>query len=171
MVNISSILINIQPPMTRLSIIHDVVNQLVCIGNNLFQGTYSLIPYVILDADKHTIKNRHLIKLDKLLLPIILHLWHFSPHHRIFTIKFNCIWNYICRNKKVKRSKEHLLTRMTLSTFLTLSLRGVHFGPWLIDFFVLHDVLNLTDLAGNDLIRWKALKTTKILQKLNDTCH
>lgn len=60
---------------------------------------------------------------------------------------------------------------MTLSSFLTLSLREVHFGPWLIDFFDLHDVLNLIDLAGNDSIRLKALKTTKILQKLNDKCH
>ena len=64
---------------------------------------------------------------------------------------------------------------MTLWTFLTLSLREVHFGPWLIDFFVLHDVLNLTDLAENDLIRLKALKTTKMIQKwyrkdLNQPC-
>ena len=59
---------------------------------------------------------------------------------------------------------------MTLSSFLTLFLREVHFGPWLIDFFVLHDDLTLTDLAENDLIRLKALKTTKILQS-NDDNH
>lgn len=59
---------------------------------------------------------------------------------------------------------------MTLSSFLTLFLIGVHFGPWLIDFFVLHDDSTLTDLAGNDLIRLKALKTTKILQS-NDDNH
>ena len=88
------------------------------VGDHFVSSQKSPTPFEKTTEFCLSVQNRHLIKLDKLLLPIILHWWHFSPHHQISTIKFNCIWNYICRNEKLKEAKSIYLQEWPYRRFL-----------------------------------------------------
>ena len=116
--------------MTSISIIYNVVYQIFC--RIVYRQHIIYVTYCMLYNWKLInilLQKSSLNKARQIISGYNFTFVTFLPHHQIFTIKFNCILNHICR-KKVQSSKKHLLTSMTLSSFLTLFLREVHFGPW-----------------------------------------